>query len=359
MQISVHSVIREIEILLGRSFSQAKWQDILALVNNGILANPFDDNEISELKSLHGNAVETTVANPAIAAPKMQIEKDKPLESHDYKKAAHNLQRLLKVRGYSSATFRSYIRDMRGFARWLYARGARLDANVSEDLVVEFMIDRRSAGANNQILRGFRAALRLFCEANGRIRDFQLIRNTKGRKSLPVVLSAEEIGRILSHIRNPKHWLMVSLMYSSGLRVSEVVKLRVADIDIAQSSLTVRMGKGGKDRITILSAKQFDLLKNFMQNKYGPDFIFPSSTNLRAHISARSLQKIVERAIKAAGIVNGASAHSLRHSFATHLLEGGTDIRHIQKLLGHEHIRTTTIYTRVAKKSLQQIHSPL
>lgn len=152
---------------------------------------------------------------------------------------------------------------------------------------------------------------------------------------------------------------MVSLMYSSGLRVSEVVKIRIADIDLAQYALMVRQGKGKKDRLTILSEKQMRLLREFMGAKEGRDFLFDSAQRPGKALAVRSLQKVVEVAVRRAGVKSGASAHSLRHSFATHLLEGGTDLRHIQKLLGHEHIRTTQTYTHVAKRSLRQIQSPL
>lgn len=270
-----------------------------------------------------------------------------------------NLSRVMNVRNYSSASSRSYLAHLLGFAQWLSLCGERLSEHIAEKLVIDYMLSRREAGAANSGLRAFRAALKLYCEANGAKRDFTLIRTLKGKPSLPVVLSTAEITRTLGAIRNRKHWLMVSLMYSSGLRVSEVVKLRVGQVDLAEGTLMIRQGKGKKDRITIISEKQTDVLKEIMQDKTGASFLFESGHKPGHHLAVRTLQHIVSRALSAAGILNGASAHSFRHSFATHLLEGGTDIRHIQKLLGHEHIRTTTTYTRVARKSLQKIQSPL
>jgi site-specific recombinase XerD len=266
---------------------------------------------------------------------------------------------MLKVREYSPATLRAYMRDMIAFALWLKGLNLVLRADVAENRVVDYMIEKRRAGKSAQSLRGFRAALKLFCEAQGKPREFTFIKTMRGRKPLPHVLTVTEVGRILRAVGNEKHWLLVSLMYSSGLRVSEAVRLRVRDIDLENMTLMVRQGKGKKDRLTVLSPRQRELLEKYTRDKTGAQFLIESAQKPGASLSVRSLQHVVERAIKKAGITNGASAHTLRHSFATHLLEGGTDIRHIQKLLGHEHIRTTSTYVHVAKRSLGKIQSPL
>jgi len=271
-----------------------------------------------------------------------------------------NMARMLRVREYSAATLRSYARDMIAFAAWLKQNNrGEPSPRIEERTVVDYMLERRAQGISAQSLRSFRAAIKIFCEANGHARDFRLIRTMRGSKILPIVLSADEIARLLSKIRNRKHWLMVSLMYSSGLRVSEVVKIRAGDVHLSERVLLVRQAKGRKDRMTILSPKQVTLFESMLAGKQGSGFLFESSQRAGRPLAVRSLQKVVEKAIRDAGIRSGASAHSLRHSFATHLLEGGTDIRHIQKLLGHEHIRTTETYTRVARKPLKRIISPL
>lgn len=291
--------------------------------------------------------------------PKQELTNWQKSRNPALQQALLNLSRLLKVRDYAHATYRAYLRDMVAFAAWLSGKNLQLTADVPENRVIDYMLERRRLGVAAQNLRGFRAALRLFCEANGRHRDFLLIRNIRGRKRLPVVLGAEEISRILQNIQNPKHWLMVSLMYSSGLRISEVLNIRFRDINTADESLIVREGKGRKDRITILSPRQVALLDEYAENKSGQDFLFNSAQKAGRPVAVRSLQQVVKRAMKKAGISKVASAHSLRHSFATHLLEGGTDLRHIQKLLGHSQIRTTITYTHVAKHTIRKIKSPL
>ena len=292
--------------------------------------------------------------------PAQRVSRWQSVRTPAFLEELRNLARMLRVREYSSATLRSYTRDMVGFASWLKQNDwGEPSPRIAERAVVDYMLARQAQGVSSQSLRSFRAALKLYCEANGERRDFNMIRAMRGRKVLPTVLSADEIVRLLSKVRNRKHWLMVSLMYSSGLRVSEVVRIRVSDVHLADRILMVRQGKGRKDRLTVLSPKQFSLLESLLLGKSGSAFLFESGQRPGRPLAVRSLQKVVERATRDAGIRSGASAHSLRHSFATHLLEGGTDIRHIQKLLGHENIRTTQTYTRVARRPLKRINSPL
>lgn len=148
------------------------------------------------------------------------------------------------------------------------------------------------------------------------------------------------------------------MTYSSGLRVSEVTKLQLRDLDQERRTLHVRQGKGRKDRLTVLSEHAFAAVQVYV-DRYKPEkWLFPGQHSHR-HISERSVQKMFEKALLDAGITKDVSLHSLRHSFATHLLEGGIDIRYIQELLGHSNVQTTEIYTHVAVKSIKNIKSPL
>ena len=195
-------------------------------------------------------------------------------------------------------------------------------------------------------------------------------RRPKKDKRLPVVLSKEEIMDILNMEKNPKHKLLLMLVYSSGLRVSEVVMLKKEDLDLNRQIVFIKLGKGRKDRVTMLSEKASQYLKDYYNIYKSNKWIFPgqraapgqcAAPGQRAdrHLSIRSAQYIFDKALKNAGIIKKASIHSLRHSFATHLLENGTDIRYIQNLLGHENIRTTERYTHVARGNVLKIKSPL
>ncbi|OGH78311.1 MAG: hypothetical protein A2373_03740 [Candidatus Magasanikbacteria bacterium RIFOXYB1_FULL_40_15] len=183
------------------------------------------------------------------------------------------------------------------------------------------------------------------------------IRMAKRNKKLPVVLTREEVGRILELTVNKKHKLLLSLAYGAGLRVSEVIDLRVKDVDLGNLTLHIKDAKGKKDRITVFPEKIKIELEESIKDKTGDSVVFASERG--GPLSLRSAQKIFENNLHRAGIKKDASFHSLRHSFATHLLENGTDIRYIQELLGHANIRTTQIYTKVTNMGLKGIKSPL
>ncbi|MCL2186844.1 MAG: tyrosine-type recombinase/integrase [Treponema sp.] len=177
-------------------------------------------------------------------------------------------------------------------------------------------------------------------------------------KILPVVLSAEEIIKILNMEKNPKHRLLLMLTYSSGLRVSEVVSLKKEHIDLSRQVIFIKQGKGRKDRYTILSEKVFLFIQEYYEHFKIEKWIFPGQSG-KNHLSIRSAQHIFDKAARCAGITKKISIHGLRHTFATHLLENGTDIRYIQELLGHTNVRTTERYTHVAKRNILKIKSPL
>jgi integrase/recombinase XerD len=171
-------------------------------------------------------------------------------------------------------------------------------------------------------------------------------------------LSADEVVRLLRTVQNIKHRAILYLTYSSGLRVGEVVRLRIEDIDPARKTVKVRQGKGRKDRMTLLSDAALQVLNDYMKRVHLESWLFPGGEEGR-HITERSVQKVFEKARGQAGIVKKVSVHALRHSFATHLLEGGTDLRYIQELLGHQSSKTTEIYTHVSVKDVRRIQSPL
>jgi site-specific recombinase XerD len=177
-------------------------------------------------------------------------------------------------------------------------------------------------------------------------------------KRLPMVLSKDEVSKILSTEKNPKHRLLLMLVYSSGLRVSEVVQLKREHIDISRKVIYIKRGKGRRDRCTLLSEKAARLFIQYCKISDIQNWLFPGQSAVRP-LSVRSAQKIFEKAVRQANIHKEVSIHSLRHTFATHLLENGTDIRYIQDLLGHSSLRTTERYTHIAKGSILNIRSPL
>lgn len=203
------------------------------------------------------------------------------------------------------------------------------------------------------------SALRLFCVSvlGLRMEDLPLERPRR-EKRLPVVLSHDELMRFLAAVTNPKHLAILSLAYSAGLRVSEVVRLRLDDLDRDRGVILVRGGKGRKDRCTLLSDTALTLVDAYLEGVRPERWLFPGSHPGR-HLSARSVQKVTAAARIRAGITKPLTPHILRHSFATHLLEGGTDVRLIQELLGHNSVRTTEIYTHVSRRHLSRIRSPL
>ena len=177
-------------------------------------------------------------------------------------------------------------------------------------------------------------------------------------KRLPVVLSTGEMARLLDALENPKHRALLMTAYAAGLRLSEVAHLRVADIDSARMVIHVRQGKGRKDRDVMLSPRLLAVLRDYWATDRPGPYLFPGRQPDRP-ISPRAVQLVCQHALAASGLGKHVHMHTLRHSFATHLLEQKTDIRVIQVLLGHKKLDTTALYTRVALKSLGEITSPL
>jgi site-specific recombinase XerD len=184
------------------------------------------------------------------------------------------------------------------------------------------------------------------------------IKRPKRDQKLPVVLSQDELKSIFSVISNFKHKLIIKLIYSTGLRVGEAVKLKIEDIDQDRNLIHIKSAKGRKDRYTLLSKNIRGDLDLYLKTYKPEHWLFPGRVET-THYSTRSVDKIFKQAVKAAGIKKDVSVHSLRHSFATHLLENGVDLRYIQSLLGHKSVKTTELYTHVSNQALANIESPL
>jgi len=188
-------------------------------------------------------------------------------------------------------------------------------------------------------------------------KGYRIPRAQRGKK-LPVVLSAQEVQAIFSAVGNLKHRAVLMTIYSAGLRISEVVHLKVSDLDSQRMTIRVEQGKGQKDRYTLLGQRTLDILREYWKEYRPLGWLFPGKPESEP-LSVSSVQKVFEKALLRAGIEKPVSVHTLRHSFATHLLEAGTDLFHIQRLLGHTSLKTTAVYLHLSRKGLGGLASPV
>jgi len=268
-------------------------------------------------------------------------------------------RRALVLRGFSRSTQKVYLGHIRRFLGWAGSGGAWPPADplpIVEAYLVELVDHRRvSRTCHSQVV----SALRFYFETVlGEPRLALAIPRPKKHAALPGVLGPDEVAKLLGTARNLKHRALLMLLYSSGVRVGEIVRLRPEDVDEGRALLRVRRGKGGKDRYTLLARRAVAALRVY-RDAYSPQpWLFPGDRPNR-HLTTRSVQRVVERAARLAGIAKHVTPHTLRHSFATHLLEGGTNLRIIQELLGHRSSQTTQVYTHVARTTLESVRSPL
>lgn len=271
---------------------------------------------------------------------------------NDISQILKKIEMEIQLRGFSVQTAKMYKLYNKQF---LEQNQTNID-KITEDDIKIFLSDRMTKGAlSARTVSLMKAALLFYYnEILGNKFD---IKTPKIKRTVPVVLTKEELDRIFDSIHNKQHKLILKIYYSSGLRLSEAINLRKKDIDFIESVIWIRDGKGGKDRMSILSKDLAKELQNFTQYKKDKDFIFVNKKG--DPINPRTVQMIIEKAKVKANISKDVHIHSLRHSFATHLLEAGVDIRKIQELLGHADLSTTQIYTKVSNEELKKIKSPL
>lgn len=278
----------------------------------------------------------------------------------------------LKAKGYSAKTIKAYRGHMRRFVEYFCRRyieelcadgplvtkkifADKLDREQVQRYAIQLLEQGHSHAYVNQAISALRYLvadmLKMPSEQARYIRP-------KKEKKLPYVLSEQEVLKILRSPGNLKHRTMLYLTYASGLRVSEVVRLRPEDLDCSRGIITVRQGKGKKDRHTLLSQAAWSLVQTYIRKERPGKWLFPGQYP-GTHMHERSLQKVFTDALHRSGVNKKAGIHVLRHSFATHLLENGTDLRFIQKLLGHANSATTERYTHVSTKNIRRIQSPL
>lgn len=257
---------------------------------------------------------------------------------------------------YSPNTIATYCDALKSFLTYFNTKSVK---EITNDDVILFNTDfilknNFSSSYQNQIVNSIKL---FFKTVEEKTIEIDKIHRPKREKTLPNVLSKEEVKQILNAHHNIKHKSMLSLIYSCGLRRSELINLKLTDIDSKRNIINIKQAKGKKDRIVPLSAKILEMLRVYY-SEYKPKYWLFEGLKKGNNYSEQSLQSILKQALQKANITKPVTLHWLRHSYATHLLESGTDLRYIQELLGHNSSKTTEIYTHVSTKSLQQIKSP-
>jgi integrase/recombinase XerD len=262
----------------------------------------------------------------------------------------------LKLRNLAPRTIEIYVNRVVAFARYFGKSPEHLGQSEVRSYLVHLVQEKHvSWSYYNQTV----GALRFLYEVTLERQNVMVrIRCPKQPKRLPSVLSLDEMARFFAVVLNIKHRAILMTAYAAGLRVSEVVALRVDDIDSERMVLCVRQGKGRRDRNVMLSPRLLVLLREYWKVERPAEWLFPGGTAGRP-MTTRTVQQICTRAARAAGLTKHVTTHSLRHSFASQLLEAGTDIRTIQMLLGHRNLKTTAIYTHVSPTTLKTTQSPL
>lgn len=274
----------------------------------------------------------------------------------DNQKILEAYLRILQQKRYSVSTLKTYTSYFRQFLEYFASdRLNQLSIEQINSYILELV--NKSGISPSQQNQRINSIKFYYEKVLGRKKGYYNIERPRKERKLPTVLTKSEVQLIMENIKNLKHKCILTTIYSAGLRRSELINLKISDIDSKRGLIKIRGSKGKKDRYTLLSAKLIELLRQYYM-AYGPDdWLFEGQHG--GQYSATSIAKILQKALRKAGIQKHATPHSLRHSFATHLLEQGTNLRYIQEILGHEDPKTTQIYTHVATNEISKIRSPL
>jgi site-specific recombinase XerD len=354
----------------SRALTKAAPADTAASSGNAVsTANTAPADNATPIQGLHARLA-TRIAGPVLGAKAVsasnsagQILDDAeclegslglPEQFSDFWR--NNLEIELRSRKYSLKTIRSYVYYNRVLCRTLQKK----PETVSTDDIKRYLayLDKErdlSTSSMNLAISAFKFFYSQVLKKN----IAQEQHRPRQDKRLPAVLAKSEVKFLLDCEKNPKHRLLLMLAYSSGLRVSEVIALRREHIDLKRKTVLIHLGKGRKDRYTLLSDRAAAFIKDYSALYAIDGWLFPGQ-GASKHLTVRSAQSIFDKALVKAGIQKpGLSIHSLRHTFATHLMENGTDIKYIQTLLGHASLRTTERYTHIARRDVLRIQSPL
>ena len=261
-------------------------------------------------------------------------------------------RKILNIRNYSESTILSYNNSLIQFNKWNCN-----DQPFNKDLLFNYVEYSRASDRSYSYIKNAIMALKLFSElVHGKAIKNDFLKGIKRKSTLPDVLGIEEVKRVLDSIDNIKHKAIISLIYSCGLRISECINLKISDIDSSRMLIKIVQGKGKKDRYVQLSTKLLLLLREYYKEYKPKEHVFQGQ--FKDEYSAKSIQNVLKRALIKCNITKQITVHSLRHSFATHLIEQGTDIRIIQEILGHKDIRTTQIYTHISSARISKVNNP-
>ena len=263
-------------------------------------------------------------------------------------------EKRLKIKRYAKSTIKTYISQIKMFLSFF-----RKDAKSISISEIEMYIrkcveqDKISFSTQKAVLGTIKLFYKLVFDKDIAI---EYLYPSRQEYKLPNVLSQKEVKTLLENISNIKHKALLSLIYSGGLRISELLNLKIQDIDSDRMRIYIKGSKNNRDREVMLSEKILELLRKYFREYKPKEYLFEGQKG--GAYSARSVQEILKKALKKAGIKKHATVHTLRHSFATHLIENGTDIRIVQELLGHKNIKTTQIYTHITDQTKRKIKSP-
>ena len=262
----------------------------------------------------------------------------------------------LQLKGLTPKTQKIYLREVRNYAKYFNKSPEDLGEKELREYLLYLLNERKLAkGTYRFYYQGLKF---LYTHTLNREDVVEKIRCPRGEKKLPVVLDLSEVKTLLSVMENLKHRAILMITYTAGLRISETARLKVSDIDSKRMMVRVQQGKGGKDRYTILSQTALECLRQYWRQYRPKEWLFERQKE-GTHIGISSIRQIFLEAKERAGITKPASPHTLRHSFATHLIEAGTSLHHVQLLLGHRSPTTTTVYLHVSRMNLAQVASPL
>ncbi|MFH0894206.1 MAG: site-specific integrase [Bacteroidota bacterium] len=309
-----------------------------------------------DYSALQENKIVNTPSPPNIHATAEKPLPPKPVLNAENQKFLDTFKHWMQHKRYSSSTIDTYVDGARSFIAYLQPKPVS-EAN-NDDMVRfvnEYILARGlSYSYQNQVVN---ACKLLFREVIKSRIDIEKLERPRREYKLPNILSKEEVKIILQTPKNQKHRAMLSLIYACGLRRSELLNLKPVDVDENRRLLIIRNAKGRKDRVAPISEKIIEILKDYYKT-FKPRIWLFEGQQAGERYSEESLAKVLKNSIQAVGITKPVSLHWLRHSYATHLLESGVDLKYIQELLGHKSIKTTEIYTHVTQKSLQKIKSP-